>query len=1178
MTNNSAILLNVLRFHDGFGIDLNYNVTRALVIGLLILGAVTPAAGQNLGYVLNKSDGTVTIFGTVTNPTSGALIESNLQTVTVCEQPTASGAMPVAGLEQTVYVTCADNSLWMVDASNIGLGQAPIAENINVGNKFQLNSPTGIVVTFSFGEPGCAVSKGAFVANSGNNTVSVIDLGSQVLLNGCSIVNPIQLGTPSTGTSSYPAQIGANAYNVIVTTNNPTPQAWEIGILPRGSIINSAPFMVATEMGLGIQSALSPIYICGTGVGGLIPNVPYLFVTYASPQPPQQMIYFSGGTTFSANLGSAPPTGCAGVGYVNGEITSTSYVGAVDNSGELWTAGFSLDGEGVARGATSTSIQLAASSSAPNGLALAGGYVYVTDGTSKLRLASTASLSSGVLIPDGFSSVSVGNGSSSLFFFYPDPYDAPTCWFNNLLPVISALASQNSVSGVCTSNPLYNPSSQTSAVKQSETESRTADAAVTTIKADTTSSCTLNCPNNVTTSLNMGSVNGMQATCVGQGSSGSTCTSQNPQQGFNILSASGSFPASGVTPIIVGGTATSTTTAGSAQQQVQVGANCTTNIPTASVAVGQMVNATLNCTTPLSDKGGVSATVNWGDGTTPTKCSGTTSCGTVNDGSVSESVVLSFSHAYTSPNSPAQASYSVTVPLPSGLNDDAEGVPGALTNPQPVAITVVPISVSLSPLSATVLGEHSQSFAANVQYDVTNSGVSWALSGAGCTGAACGTLTQVTTTSVTYNAPSIVPTPPTVTLTAKSLSSNQATVSSPVMITLTPLPAPSCTLNAPTAAQVNVSLTVTVACTAPANDMLSGTVNWGDGTTASTATGTASGSGAATLTFTHTYATASKPTDSVSATVTDTTTALAGTVNPASVAITVSTTPPPSCSLSATPTKIQVGQSVAATLTCTAPANDMLSGTVNWGDGTTASTTTGTAGGSGSATLSLTHTYATVSSPTDSLTATVTDTTSKLPGNVSPASVTITVFATPAVTTPQSSVSGTPGQAVNVSASFAGGAAEAGVVFSTITCTVTPTAPCTPSSSTLTLDANGNGTLTFTVTPPATAMSVRVPGDRMPRAPLWAFMMLFSGMGLVYLAVSISAGQRRRWTWSLALLLLMIPTLLAMEACGGGSSSTSTPSGSSVTYTASVQAQSTATATLPAIKASGGFTVTVQYP
>ena len=61
-------------------------------------------------------------------------------------------------------------------------------------------------------------------------------------------------------------------------------------------------------------------------------------------------------------------------------------------------------------------------------------------------------------------------------------------------------------------------------------------------------------------------------------------------------------------------------------------------------------------------------------------------------------------------------------------------------------------------------------FTATVDNDSQNKGVAWELSGTGCSGATCGTLSNVAATTVTYTAPAAVPTPPTVTLKATSVT------------------------------------------------------------------------------------------------------------------------------------------------------------------------------------------------------------------------------------------------------------------------------------------------------------------------------------------------------------------------------------------------------------------------
>ena len=97
-------------------------------------------------------------------------------------------------------------------------------------------------------------------------------------------------------------------------------------------------------------------------------------------------------------------------------------------------------------------------------------------------------------------------------------------------------------------------------------------------------------------------------------------------------------------------------------------------------------------------------------------------------------------------------------------------------------------------------GTGTQNFTATVRNDYLNRGVTLALSGAGCSMTTCGSLTNVTTSSVTYNAPAAVPNPATVTLTATSV--NNTTKSATATITVTPPPSPA-------ASAVSVTMTDT---------------------------------------------------------------------------------------------------------------------------------------------------------------------------------------------------------------------------------------------------------------------------------------------------------------------------------------------------------------------------------
>src|SRR5260370_5254294 len=67
----------------------------------------------------------------------------------------------------------------------------------------------------------------------------------------------------------------------------------------------------------------------------------------------------------------------------------------------------------------------------------------------------------------------------------------------------------------------------------------------------------------------------------------------------------------------------------------------------------------------------------------------------------------------------------------------ASGIP-----PQPIAVSVSPASASVAAIFGT------QNFTAQLTNDVQNKGATWMLSRPGCSGSTCGTLTNITSTSV----------------------------------------------------------------------------------------------------------------------------------------------------------------------------------------------------------------------------------------------------------------------------------------------------------------------------------------------------------------------------------------------------------------------------------------------
>ena len=127
--------------------------------------------------------------------------------------------------------------------------------------------------------------------------------------------------------------------------------------------------------------------------------------------------------------------------------------------------------------------------------------------------------------------------------------------------------------------------------------------------------------------------------------------------------------------------------------------------------------------------------------------------------------------------------------------------------------------MTISPNAISVALNGTQAFTATVTNDPGNLGVTWTLSGAGCSGSTCGALSNTTSTATTYTGPSVLPTPATVTLTATSVANT--TVSANATITITP-PAVSVT---PTSVYVAVNATQNFTATVT-NDPANLGVTW----------------------------------------------------------------------------------------------------------------------------------------------------------------------------------------------------------------------------------------------------------------------------------------------------------------------------------------------------------------
>jgi hypothetical protein len=161
-----------------------------------------------------------------------------------------------------------------------------------------------------------------------------------------------------------------------------------------------------------------------------------------------------------------------------------------------------------------------------------------------------------------------------------------------------------------------------------------------------------------------------------------------------------------------------------------------------------------------------------------------------------------------------------------------------------IAASTAAVSVSLNATTVSVQTGNVAALTATVQNDSSNQGVTWTLTGAGCSAATCGTLSTTTSASgigISYTAPATVPTPATVTATAISVADPSksasvtitvtATVTGAVAVSITPKRAGLTTGQAQTfAATVTGSTTTTVTWevdTVPGGNATVGTVTTG---------------------------------------------------------------------------------------------------------------------------------------------------------------------------------------------------------------------------------------------------------------------------------------------------------------------------------------------------------------
>ena len=176
----------------------------------------------------------------------------------------------------------------------------------------------------------------------------------------------------------------------------------------------------------------------------------------------------------------------------------------------------------------------------------------------------------------------------------------------------------------------------------------------------------------------------------------------------------------------------------------------------------------------------------------------------------------------------------------------------------------------------------------------------------------------------------------TVSVTGMDATSNQSEAHQDVTVSAAP-PAnrpPTCTLSvSPSSGNAPLAVNANANCQDPDNNIATVTINWGDGSPPSG--GTEPNLGA-----THVYPGAG--TFTVTATATD----AGGLQGSATQTVTVSSAPsgnqPPSCTLSVAPTSGQAPLTVTAAGACSDPEGHLAGATLDWGDGATQATPSGT--------------------------------------------------------------------------------------------------------------------------------------------------------------------------------------------------------------------------------------------
>lgn len=259
------------------------------------------------------------------------------------------------------------------------------------------------------------------------------------------------------------------------------------------------------------------------------------------------------------------------------------------------------------------------------------------------------------------------------------------------------------------------------------------------------------------------SANGQSGVVVwsvtGSGCAGITCGSITSTGLYTAPATAPSPDTVTVTALLLSNTSISGSTTVTISTGTQVGVSVSPNSAQLNVGAKQQFTASVT--------GSSNTAVTWS--VTGIGCSGTV-CGSITTAGL-----------YTAPS---------TVPTPSIVSVTATSVADPTKSASATITLVVQTQVTVSPAAVSVTENNTQQFTATVT-GTANTGVTWTLQGAGCSGSSCGTITS----SGLYTAPPSVPSPATVTVIATSVADGTTTgkatvtVIVPVVVTISPMTA-----------------------------------------------------------------------------------------------------------------------------------------------------------------------------------------------------------------------------------------------------------------------------------------------------------------------------------------------------------------------------------------------------